>query len=319
MQWVARPINPAKKNSPWFTGRRRAVAHIENIIGKSVYRGREGSNSCGLNGAYWVEVVSRRKDGLLLINNLHDCGKIAVRNVSMAIESDFVFPLLRGRDVGRWSAKPTCSVLIPQNPSDPAKGLPEVEMQAQCPKTYAYFKQFEDQIRKRSGFKQFFDTAIAPFYSVYNVGSYTFEPHKVVWREQASFLTAAVADAESAGKTVVPDHKLMLCPGKSKDEVHYLCALLNSLPAQFIVKGYSLETSVSTHIFNYVRIVAFDPKDKAHRALAANSKALHEATAAGETAKLDLLEVENLELAATYWGLEKAEVADIKASLEELK
>ena len=44
----------------------------------------------------------------------------------------------------------------------------------------------------------------------------------------------------------------------------------------------------------------------------------HSAIATGATAKLKSLEDENLQLAAAYWGLEKSEVADIKASLEEL-
>ena len=316
-QWVAKPINPSKKDSPWITGRRWALDHIQNVVGPAAYTGRAGSCTW-LNGVYWVEVVAERKDGLLLVNNLHDCGKIAVRNVNMAIEPDFVFPLLRGRDVGRWKATPTHRVIIPQDPGDPAKGFQEAQMKAKCPKTYAYLKGFEDQLRKRSGFKQFFDIDTAPFYSVYNVGPYTFEPYKVVWREQSSFLTAAVVTSETGKPSVVPDHKLMLCPGKTEREVHYLCALLNSLPAQFIVKSYSLETSISTHVFNYVRISQFNANDSTHGALATNSKTLHKATAAGDAEKVKQLEAENLELAAAYWALEKAEVADIKASLEEL-
>lgn len=46
--------------------------------------------------------------------------------------------------------------------------------------------------------------------------------------------------------------------------------------------------------------------------------ALHEATAGDDKDQVKILEGHNLELAADYWGLEKSEVADIKASLEEL-
>jgi hypothetical protein len=317
-QWIAKPIDPKKQNSSWITGRPKALAHVTNIIGQSDYQGRHGSHT-HLSGVFWVEIVTSRKDGQLLISNLHDSGKIEVRNVNMAVEKQFIFPLLRGRDVGRWSAAAKCSILLPQDPDDPAKGYPEREMQEKYPKTYSYFKQFEEQLRKRSGFKQFFDPKTAPFYSVYNVGSYTFCPFKVVWREQAALLTAAVAISEESQKPIVPDHKLMLCPGQNASEVHYICALLNSIPAQFIVKGYGIETSISSHIFKYLSIKRFEPKNKDHCALASNSKALHEATAADETAKLESLESDNLELAAAYWGLEKSEVADIKASLKELE
>jgi hypothetical protein len=317
MQWVAQPVDTARSNSPWITGRPRALKRIGNVLGAAGYSGRAGSCTW-LNGVYWVDVISKRKDGLLLVSNLHDSGKIKIRNVNVAIEPDYVFPLLRGRDVERWQAKPTSSVIIPQDAKNPSKGVPEKHLQAAHPKTFAYFKQFEEQLRKRSGFKQYFDAVTAPFYSVYNVGLYTFSPYKVVWREQASFLTAAVSTAEKGARPIVPDHKLMLCSGDSEEEVHYLCALLNSAPAQFVVKSYSLETSVSTHVLNHVAIRKFDPLDRTHCQLAASSQALHATVAEGNAAALTSLEAQNLELAAAYWGLEKSEVAEIKASLEEM-
>src|SRR5205823_4617425 len=131
----------------------------------------------------------------------------------------------------------------------------------------------EEQLRKRSGFRQYFNPDVDPFYSMYNVGPYTFAPWKVVWREQTSFLTAAVVKKPKGRNAVVPDHKLMLCPCESGEEAHYVCALLNSSPAQFIVKSYALETSISTHVLNYVRIPKFDAKDKLHVRLADSSVA----------------------------------------------
>jgi Eco57I restriction-modification methylase len=317
-KWIAKPIDPAKINSPWITGRPRALNSADKLLGRSGYQGRHGSHT-HLSGVYWVQLVTPRKDGMLLISNLHDSGRSKVRNVNMTVEPDFVFPLLRGRDVGRWSARPRCHIVLPQDRSNPAKGLSEDQMRASFPRTYNYFKQFEEQLRNRSGFKQFFDVKTAAFYSVYNVGPYTFSDFKVVWREQASFLTAAVPISEASSKPIVPDHKLMLCTGESRDEVHYICALLNSIPAQFIVKSYGIETSISSHIFNYLSIDRFDPKSRAHLALARNSQALHLAVAEQETARVEALEAENLKLSATYWSLDKNDVSDIKASLEELR
>jgi hypothetical protein len=122
------------------------------------------------------------------------------------------------------------------------------------------------------------------------------------------------ADGE---KVVTFDHTLVGVSCTSEQEAHFICALLNSAPANFVVRSY-ITLHPSPAILKYIRIGKFDPKDKAHRALAANSKALHEATAAGDEEKSGALETENLELAAAYWGLEKVEVTDIKASLEEL-
>jgi hypothetical protein len=206
--------------------------------------------------------------------------------------------------------------MVPQDPDDPAKGFPEKRMQVQFPRTYGYLKEFEDQLRKRSGFRQFFDTKTAPFYSIYNVGPYTFRQHKVCWREVANEVNAAVC-SHNSDKVVVPDHTLIAVACESMDEAHYFCALINSAPANFIVRGY-VALHPSPHILKYIKIARFDPKDDTHRALAANSRALHKSTAAGHAAEVEALEKSNLELAARYWGLEKAEVAEIKASLEEL-
>ena len=54
------------------------------------------------------------------------------------------------------------------------------------------------------------------------------------------------------------------------------------------------------------------------RALSANRRTLHEPTAANDASKINRLEGENLDLSAAYLAFETSEVANIKASLEEL-
>lgn len=313
--WVACPVNSAKLTSPWLTGREKAISHLASVIGPSVYKARYGSHT-HLNGVYWVEVIAARKDGKVLINNLHDTGKKKVKNVSMAIEGDLLFPLLRGRDVSRWLAKPSCQIILPQDLDDPAKALSEKVMQAEYPKTLAYLKQFEDGLRARSGFKQFFDPKVAPFYSVYNVGPYTFAPHKVCWREVASDISAAVC-ASDGGKTVTFDHTLVGVSCETDEEAHYLCALLNSVPANFVVRSY-ITLHPSPAILKNIRIERFDRRNKSHNSLASNSRSLHEATSNSNADRVEALEERNLELVAQYWGLRSSEASDMKLSLEAL-
>lgn len=190
-------------------------------------------------------------------------------------------------------------------------------MQERYAKTYAYLSQFKDQLRGRSGFKQYFDPHTAPFYSVYNVGPYTFAPYKVCWMRVSDDLHAAVC----IEKRVVPDNSLVAVSVETLDEGHYVCALLNSAIASYLIRSFSVPGNGSwgsPHILTKICVRRWNPADKIHRALAANSQSLHEATAAGESESLNRLEAENLELAAEYWGLGKSEVTDIKGSLEEL-
>src|SRR5207244_10696409 len=119
-------------------------------------------------------------------NKLHNIGISHFKNVQASIESDLVFPLLRGRDVARWSARPEYSILVPQDPDKPSRGYPFAKMQSELPRTFAYLKNFEAALRRRVGFQRFFNSNVDPFYSMYNVGTYTFARFKVLWREVAN-------------------------------------------------------------------------------------------------------------------------------------
>ena len=110
----------------------------------------------------------------------------------------------------------------------------------------------------------------------------------------------------------------MLCPCDSLAEAHFICGLLNSSPAEFIVKSYAIETSISAHVLNHISIPKFEPKNKLHARLAESSAACHKATASASDAELESLEAANDALAAELWGLSAAELNDIKTSLADL-
>jgi len=314
--WHATPVNEDNLHSPWITGRPKAIAAARKVIGESEYQAREGSNTGGLNGVYWVRVIAKRPDGSVVIRNEADIGKKQVESRQAPIEPDLLYPLLRGQDVQRWHAEPSLQIILAQNP-ETRVGWDEEWMKETLPKTYAYFKRFEEQLRHRSGYRKYFNADTDPFYSMYNVGPYTLANYKVVWREQASFLTAAVVGRQD-GKPVIPDHKLMLTPCNSENEAHYLCACLSCSIALFTVKSYAIETSISTHVLNYVAIPKFDPANDSHLKLASLSKRAHEATAASEWSKLEEIEQIIDEVAAKLWGLTPEELKDIQNSLKDL-
>ena len=68
---------------------------------------------------------------------------------------DLLYPLLRGRDVGRWVAEPSLWILMMQDPRS-RRGIDESIVQERYPKTWAYLKGFEGPLRERSGFKRYF-------------------------------------------------------------------------------------------------------------------------------------------------------------------
>ena len=54
-------------------------------------------------------------------------------------------------------------------------------MKTKYPKTFEYFFKFKKELEKRSIYKLWGKGN--PFYSVYDIGAYTFYPYKVVWKE----------------------------------------------------------------------------------------------------------------------------------------
>lgn len=312
---AAVPIERGQVTSPWLTAPRYALAPLRKIVGQSDYRGYEGVNTGGLSGCYWVRTL-RDVPGGVLIENLHDAGKIKVDRVSQPIEPDLLYPLMRGRDVDRWKASPSAEVILAQDP-EARIGIPEAEMRRRLPRTFSYFKKFEDRLRERALFRRFYKPT-DPFYSMYNVGPYTMAPWKVVWPEIGHEVTAAVRGPVGAGRIALPDHTVVGVACESEDEAHYVTALLNSSPACALVRGY-ITLHPSPHVLEFVRIPEFDAGNQVHRELAKHSKAAHAATESGSAKRLATAEQAIDEAAAKLWGLSAEQLAACVRALATLR
>ncbi|MDR7475469.1 MAG: hypothetical protein QN175_10750 [Armatimonadota bacterium] len=110
----------------------------------------------------------------------------------------------------------------------------------------------------------------------------------------------------------------MLVDCRSRDEAHYVCALLNSSLTVAAVLGYAVEIQMDPHILEHVCIRHFDPKARIHQRLAELSAQAHEAAGREDAAALRRVEAEIDRQAARLWGLTDQELAEIQRSLKEL-
>lgn len=317
-QWVATPIDESNSDSPWLTGRRQAVLAARRMASQSAYTAHKGIDTCGANGVYWVDVVGQRPPNSLVVCNQPDVGRKALASVQAAVEADAVYPMLRGRDVQPWHASPGSWLLVPQDPDDPKHGMPEDRMLVAFPQLHAFLSNFRDFLAARVGYRKYLAAAGEPWYSLYDIKDYTFAPHKVVWREQSALLTCAVIN-ELEGKPVVPDHKLILVSCDSAAEAHYICACLQSAPARYLVRSYSIETQISTHILQRIPVERYSAAQALHRDLASCSLRAHRFVQQGRTDEVAAVEAEIDQLAAQLWGLSDTELKDIQDSLADLK
>lgn len=165
---------------------------------------------------------------------------------------------------------------------------------------------------ERPHYLQHFKANGAPYWSMYNVGNYTFAHARVVWREQTSSFQCAVIEGDSE-PPVVADAKLIVVACSSSEEAHYLAAVLNSSPARFVIDSYVVKVQISTHVLKNVAVPTFSGRNALHVSLADHSRFCHMAARQGKVAKLASFEQKVDVLAAELWNIDDNGLAQIQA------
>jgi len=315
----AEPVDPDDPTSPWLTARKVALRAVRKVLGKSDYTAHAGVYTGGANAVYWVEIVSRRHDGLVVVRNITQGAKRKVPEVTEAIEPDLLYPLLRGRDVQRWRAEPSAWIVLTRTEGMKEKTFSPSDFQDRYPYTYAYLKRFESALleRRDSVLQRAMKTG-TPFYAMAAISDYTFAPWKVVWTRIAQ-ISAAVVN-EQDGKPIIPQETITLVSCASDREAHYIAALVNSAPFQFAASSYSQEggkSMGSMHVLEHIRVPKYNSADPGHRTLSEASQEAHEAAAKGDESRLHEIEERIETLAAQLWRLTDKELREIKSSMAE--
>ena len=144
-----------------------------------------------------------------------------------------------------------------------------------------WLESHRELLRERAAYSRFFDESKAPFYSVFNTGTYTLSPWKVVWRGIDTRIRAAVT-SEYEGMTVIPQHIVSFISLSNETEAHYIAGVMNSTPFRFAVSCFSQPGSKSfgtPSILEKARVPKFDPSNRLHTDIAAEAKRLSTGTA----------------------------------------
>jgi len=319
---AAQPAS-ASLNSSWLTANRTVLKGITQVMGTSAYTAREGVNTGGLSGCYWVRILSERDKSSVLVENLYDEGKKKLDRTQMSVESDLIYPLLRGRNVQRWYAKPMGFIIAPQDTEKHREGIPEQRLRREFPKTYAYLKHFEKALADRADRKYYPDKS--PFYTMRNVADYTRNNWKVVFKDLSEVLQCAVVGLASVAgnlKPVFPDLTLRLIPVETEAEAHYLAALLNSSPC--VVMLHASSVGVQTQRYHpgdiaKVGLPCFDPRNKIHITLSELSYKCHSAMSGNFPEKITPLQLKIDKAAADLWGIAQGELKAIQDAVDEVQ
>lgn len=271
---MAKPIG--KYESSWQTINKHHKASA--IMGNNFYKARIGAR-IEPYGVFWLELKQVLSDGSLLVSNLADMGKTKVPKIEERIESDLVFPLVRGADINRWNAVPKLYGIVTQDISTRAGHLEE-KVKSKWPRTYSYLLRFKQILLERAAYKKYYADEGGPFYSQYNIADYTFSRYKVVWKRMATDIIAAVISQWKTPlgyKIIIPTDTTSIFSTNSEDEAHYLCAIINSSIVREFIKSYSSAGRGfgTPSVMEHIGIPQFDPGNTMHIKLSDISKILH--------------------------------------------
>jgi methylase of polypeptide subunit release factors len=281
---------------------------LKSLEGENSYKAHQGADPQPY-GVFLVNVKQVLSDNDLIVCNIHDAGKRKVQRVEERIESDLVFPAIRGSDIERWGVNSKIYLLMTQDPKR-REPYPEVLMKKQHPLTFSYLLRFKSLLLSR-GSKSIRELAErTAFYAMFGIGAYTLARYKVVWKFMSNDMVAAVISQQKTPfgfKAVVPTKTVALIAVDNEDEAHYLCAIINSTPVREFIKSYSSAGRGfgAPSVMNHVGISKFDPKNKLHQKLSEISKTLHELKAKDNLSHIEKYEKEVDEAVRKLFGIQE--------------
>lgn len=288
----AQPVDPSDPQSAWLTLPDMIFANrVLDSSKPRFYKGRKGIEPAGAKGVYVLKKPKRTEDGLLEIEN--DISRqrrkdILAKGVNKGkIESDYVYPMLGGRNIERWAVKSNEFLLVPH--SEKYKyGIPEEELELLAPLTIEWLDYYREELlasRIQNG--KFFNPDTQPYYRLDNVGEYTYSPYKVLWKEQTGSMSAVTvstyydsvpnADLELFGedKPIVVDSKVLMLALYDELEAYYVSGILNSPNIREVIDGYAISTNRGVDVLKYLAIPQYNGENDMHSTIAQLSKNIH--------------------------------------------
>lgn len=235
---------------------------------------RLGVNTAGANGLFWLVPADRvaanaleRGDPTAKMKNLPALGKRPFSQIEAILETALLFPLLRWRDVGPFSADPSVWLLMPHD-AHKRRGIDKKSLAEQFPLTNAYLAPYKAQLLERAAYRRW--SPNGPFWSLFNICADSLAPYKVVWRRMDRRLNAAAVLSDSS-RPILPQETLSFIPVKSPAEADYYAALLNSDTVRERAASVSLAGSKgfgSPGLFRLLNLDPFDLSRSEHQRLA---------------------------------------------------
>jgi hypothetical protein len=265
---TAVPVPGGEGGRPWLTGtEEQQIAFSKVFAGaEGVYQAHKGVTA-DRNGVFWVYETNSCDESTVTVRNAATIGKTkGIPEITARIESEHLFPLLRGQGLKPFCATPDqeLRIIVPQRG---IHGDPKLPVNA--PLVFKFLNRFKSHLEGRSSLKRF--QKGQAFYSLWSTGPYTFSPYKVLWREIGKTFAAAYVGSIDTGfagqKIVIPDHKLYFISTETEGEAAYLTGFLNAPVVSSAVSAYASRLSLGVSVAEYINIPRYDERNTDIRAI----------------------------------------------------
>ena len=279
---VEQQAMPTVKNditSLWMTADENCLSDIEKVLGNNEYKARTGVFTGGANAVYWVSINSS-KDAFVSVTNIVERAKRKVDKITTDIESEYVFPMLKGSGIKKWNVSYDTYLICPHTAQTKMWPISQNELKEDAPKTFEYLYGFKEELDKRNGFAGWEkEIQQKEFHAILRIGEYTFSRYKVVWKYIATEFVCAVVgtvnDKYLGEKTILPNEKVMYVSTDNEMEAYYLCGILSSTLVAQCVESYMNPTSISAHVLDKLNIPKYNPSSEIHNQIAILCKEGH--------------------------------------------
>lgn len=229
----AAPSNPEDCLSPWQIRETNTLSCTRPLEKNEInYTARLGANSGGANGVFWLKILERIDSRHVRVENIPEKSKRPIEKVQTVIESALLYPLARWKSIDTWRFTSDNTALLVVQDAVTRRGVDRSVLEEKYPQTLEYLLRFQLILEARAAQKRY--QKGNEFYSMYNIGTYTFSDWKTIWRRMDKRVRAsAVGPAPLPylpARPVFPQETCVFIPAENQQDACYLAAYLNAAP-----------------------------------------------------------------------------------------
>ncbi len=271
-----------------YANNSKELEEFRIISGKSNYLGREGVEFYPQE-LFLFEIDSEmpKRDNKIFLNNYQNHrSKHRIPAQNVLLEKKFIYPLIKGINIGRWHIINNPSFVVPfpyEKDYSVRVPLKLNDLRKKSPNLAKYLIDNKKSIEAQTTYSdKIIGNREKEFYALARVGAYSFAKSYVAFRDNTKWHATVVEEIQTVWggvkRPVFQNHAVSISEredGKyiSSEEAHFICAILNAPKTQKFILNSS--DSRSFKIRPPVFIPLFDKKNKIHEKLASLSKLAH--------------------------------------------